>query len=365
MNAQTSSSRAALTAPTRFRCKVGDEWKDLSEFSNAQQKNLQYLSAGDWRLDPAHCGMTCKQHSAGSRSEMRCDVCMLVKPIDEFSKNSRRNGEYQCRRCVAWTEIQEPALTPGPLETGHISPEEEQQQALRQRFLLSQDFFPDDDDDDDDDDLIPQTNKAVMKNQAPITAFASLGLSEESCLRAVGSAKSAAIDEFLSRADDASSTLSVVLPPHLRSKYKAVSEAASSASSTAGDMSLPTTLLESDSDTASIVSRSFNAWGPDGGLQRRFADSVASSSVAGSSHAATSVTEEDANVVGDWSRVRAPKTAGLPKRKGGWPKTSEENRLSVAELRQANGDVHQGYVRRDIDTQKRVRPLGYDSDDSD
>ncbi|KAM3530132.1 hypothetical protein MY4038_005068 [Beauveria bassiana] len=356
MSAQPSSSRGVPTAPTRFRCKVGGEWKDLSEFSNAQQKNLQYLSAGDRRLDPAHCGMTCKQHSAGSRSEMRCDVCRLVKPIDEFSKNSRRNGEYQCRRCVAWTEIQEPSLTPGPLETGHISPEEEQQQALRQRFLLSQDFFPDDDDDDDDDDLIPQ---------APITAFASLGLSEESCLKAVRSAKSAAIDEFLSRADDASSTRSVVLPPHLRTKYKAVSEAASSASSTAGDMSLPTTLLESDSDTASIVSRSFNAWGPDGRLQRRFADSVASSSVAGSSHAATSVTEEDANVVGDWSRVGAPKTAGLPKRKGGWPKASENNRLSVAELRQANGDVHQGYVRRDIDTQKRVRPLDYDSDDSD
>ncbi|KAM3547783.1 hypothetical protein MY1884_009442, partial [Beauveria asiatica] len=138
---------------------------------------------------------------------MRCDICMLVKPLDEFSKNSRRNGEY-VRRCVAWTEIQEPSLTPGPLETGHISPEEEQQRTLRQRFVMSQDFFPD-----DDDDLVPQ---------------------------------------FLSRADDASSTRSIVLPPHLRSKYKAVSEAASCTSSTAGDVSLPTTLLESDSDTASI-----------------------------------------------------------------------------------------------------------------
>ncbi|KAM3512860.1 hypothetical protein MY11210_003490 [Beauveria gryllotalpidicola] len=353
MSAQSSSSRSVPTAPTRFRCKVGGEWKDLSEFSNAQQRNLQHLSAGGRRLDPAHCGMTCKQHSAGSRSEMRCDVCMLTKPIDEFSKSSRRNGEYQCRRCVAWTEIQEPSLTPGPLETGHISPEEEKQQALRQRFLTSEDFFPDDD---DDDDLVPQ---------APITTFASLGLDEESCVKAVGSAGSAAINEFLSRADDASSTRSIMVPPHLLSKYKAVSEAASSASSTAGDLSLPTTLLESDSDTASIVNRSFNAWGPDGGLQRRFADSAASSSsLAGSSHAAASLADEDPNVVGDWSRVGAPKTAGVPKRKGGWLKSSE-SRLSVAELRQANGDVHQGYVRRDIDTQKRVRPLGYDSDDSD
>ncbi|KAM3547784.1 hypothetical protein MY1884_009443 [Beauveria asiatica] len=171
---------------------------------------------------------------------MRCDICMLVKPLDEFSKNSRRNGEY-VRRCVAWTEIQEPSLTPGPLETGHISPEEEQQRTLRQRFVMSQDFFPD-----DDDDLVPQVR---------LYDHVFMLLSESYRVRRVWSA---AIDEFLSRADDASSTRSIVLPPHLRSKYKAVSEAASCTSSTAGDVSLPTTLLESDSDTASIVSRSFN-----------------------------------------------------------------------------------------------------------
>ncbi|KAK8146248.1 hypothetical protein G3M48_003374 [Beauveria asiatica] len=73
-------------------------------------------------------------------------------------------------------------------------------------------------------------------------------------------------------------------------------------------MSLPTTLLESDSDTASIVSRSFNAWGPDGELQRRFADSAASSSsssssMVGFSHAAASVAEEDPNVVGELRRA--------------------------------------------------------------
>ncbi|KAM3547937.1 hypothetical protein ARSEF4850_009716, partial [Beauveria asiatica] len=172
----------------------GYDAESLSD-SNCSRDNL-------WKQSSAE-----SKHLAGLRSEMRCDICMLVKPPDEFSKNSRRNGEY-VRRCVAWTEIQEPSLTPGPLETGHISPEEEQQRTLRQRFVMSQDFFPD-----DDDDLVPQ---------------------------------------FLSRADDASSTRSIVLPPHLRSKYKAVSEAASCTSSTAGDVSLPTTLLESDSDTASI-----------------------------------------------------------------------------------------------------------------
>lgn len=72
-----------------FRCKVGGEWKDRSQFSVTQQRNLQTA-----RVDPAHSGMTCKQHSAGSRSELRCELCGLVKSIDDFSKSSRRKGEY-------------------------------------------------------------------------------------------------------------------------------------------------------------------------------------------------------------------------------------------------------------------------------
>lgn len=78
----------------RFRCKVGGEWKDISAFSNAQQRNLKYNSKG---IDAAHSGMTCKEHSAGSRAELRCELCRLVKPIDEFSKSSRRKGEYVSR----------------------------------------------------------------------------------------------------------------------------------------------------------------------------------------------------------------------------------------------------------------------------
>ncbi|XWW93494.1 hypothetical protein V2A60_001427 [Cordyceps javanica] len=357
---------SAAGGPARFRCKVGGEWKDLSQFSNAQQKNLRYLTQAGRPVDAAHSGMTCKQHSAGPRSEMQCDVCMLIKPLNEFSKNSRRNGESQCRRCVAWTEIQEPSLTPGPLETGHISPEEEQQQMLRQRFTLSEDFFS-------DDDLAPQ---------APITAFASLGL-DESYAKAVGAAS---ISELLSRdwkarhdsrdnsgigngnKDDdkdssaAASTRSM-LPPHLRAKYKAASEAAStSAQSTVGDMSLPTTLLDSDSDAASIANRPFNAWGPNGEMERRHAGSA--SSAPASSSAAVS---DDPNVVGDWSHSSGKLAASaLPRRgRGGWPKIAE-TRLSVAELRRAHGDVHQTYFRREIDVQRAVRPLGYgDSDDSD
>ncbi|EGX96406.1 hypothetical protein CCM_01062 [Cordyceps militaris CM01] len=345
MNPEGSSSASA--APTRFRCKVGGEWKNLSDFSNAQQKNLRYLSSGR-HLDPAHSGMTCKQHSAGARAEMRCEVCMLVKSIDDFSKNSRRNGESQCRRCVAWTEIQEPGLTPGPLETGHISPEEEQQQTLRQHFVMTQDFFPIDDDDD-----LPR---------APISDFSQLGL-DDAYEQAAGTP---CVTEFLSQQV---STLTV--PRHLRGKAKAVSEAASStAGSTAGDLSLPTTLLDTDSDASSVVNQSFNAWGPDGEMERRrqpasVADSSSASSLTAFSGASTaSVVNDDPNVIGDWSRARSSKTDAMPRRKGGWTKTGED-RLSVAELREMNGCSQQTYARREIDTQRVIRPLGYDDDDSD
>ncbi|KAM3516714.1 hypothetical protein NHJ13051_009652 [Beauveria bassiana] len=45
INVHYASSQSVATAPTRFRCKVGGEWKDLSVFSNAQQRTLRYLSA--------------------------------------------------------------------------------------------------------------------------------------------------------------------------------------------------------------------------------------------------------------------------------------------------------------------------------
>ncbi|KAJ4151017.1 hypothetical protein LMH87_011737 [Akanthomyces muscarius] len=353
-------------APTRFRCKVGGEWKNLSEFSNAQQRNLQTGRV----VDPAHSGMTCKQHASGSRSELRCELCNLVKPLDEFSKSSRRKGEYQCRRCVAWIEIQEPTLTPGPLETGHISPEEEEQQMLKNRFLLSNDFF------DGEDEGLPQ---------APVTAFSSLGL-DESYATAVGSTS---IGELLSRFDDTYSTRSnmpphlegkaaasaaasetssvagssseVTLPPHLRGKYKTMSAAASSAaSSTAGDLSLPTTLLDTDSDVASIVNN-FNAWGPNGELQRRRPDSVLDSAASLSSEA-VSAENNDPNVVGDWTRVGKPKSAVLSRPGKGRFVKDAEARMSSAEMREYRGEIQPTYMRREIDTQKRIRPIGYDSD---
>ncbi|KAK4077803.1 uncharacterized protein Triagg1_3497 [Trichoderma aggressivum f. europaeum] len=77
--------------PTRFRCKVGGEWKPLDEFSKNQQR-LVSNSTGGYRINAANSGMTCREHSAGQRTEMTCELCGLVKPLSAFSGNTKRNG---------------------------------------------------------------------------------------------------------------------------------------------------------------------------------------------------------------------------------------------------------------------------------
>lgn len=219
---------------------------------------------------------------------------------------------------------------------------------LRQRFVTSEDFFHDDDDDDDD--LVPR---------APVTTLASLGLDEEMATRILGS--NASIAEFLSRGDTTASRsrTSSTLPPHLRSK--AASEAASSfsaaaseTSSMAGDaaaglpphlrakyqasaasvpassvsgagMSLPTTLREaaagSDGSGASILHRSFNAWGPAGDMQRHrtatMSGDSASDLLTETESASSAAYNDDPNVVGDWGPpAKTKKTTAMAKGKG-------------------------------------------------
>ena len=49
-----------------------------------------------------------------------------------------------CLRCTAWTETQEPGVTPAPLETGHISVEEQNGEVWAKKYTDPSDFFPDD-----------------------------------------------------------------------------------------------------------------------------------------------------------------------------------------------------------------------------
>ncbi|RDA89344.1 hypothetical protein CP532_6130 [Ophiocordyceps camponoti-leonardi (nom. inval.)] len=279
-------SSSQPTAPTKFRCKVGGEWLPLASFSNAQQKLVQRRG----NVNAANSGMTCRDHSAASRTELRCDLCTLIKPVSEFSRNNRQSDEHTCKRCSAWGETQEPHVTPSPLETGHVSIEESTHEVWQADYSQSNDFYDND---------LPQ---------APITGLASLGLEDNEAVRAglhstsgseVGSTSSEDISRLVSKmlpADDASecsrsSQTSYVssLPPHLRAKQKenfptSASSVVSSSEPT-GNYSSSTASVSSSlpphlrgralkggggggGQAAGGGKVVYNAWGPDGNLHR-------------------------------------------------------------------------------------------------
>ncbi|KAG8419397.1 hypothetical protein J3458_004266 [Metarhizium acridum] len=127
--------------PVRYRCKVGGEWKSLQFFSKNQQQLIQRQASLRGGIDAANPGMTCIEHSVGFRGEIRCELCGLIKSIDMFSKSMRKSEEPTCLQCTAWQEVQEPGVTPMPLQTGHVSVEEKER-GWRTRFTKSTDFFP-------------------------------------------------------------------------------------------------------------------------------------------------------------------------------------------------------------------------------
>ncbi|KAH6603895.1 stc1 domain-containing [Trichoderma cornu-damae] len=197
----TGSRATRPGIPTRFRCNIGGEWKPLDSFSKNQQRIIQHQIDGRVRIDAANSGMVCREHAPGQRTEMACELCGLVKPLDCFSSSSKRSGSANCKRCTAWIETQEPEVIPAPLETGHISIEEERGEMWPASFVDSTDFFSDD--------LLPQ---------APVTGLSSLGLDDlDACSVDMNSLLSAPSDSFASAgASEAGSTSRRPLPPHLR-----------------------------------------------------------------------------------------------------------------------------------------------------
>lgn len=221
---------------------------------------------------------------------------------------------------------------------------------LRQRFFSTSDFF-------DDENLKPQVRLRFKQHypsrthkplapipQAPITAMSSLGLDDSEYAEAL---ETMSISDLLSLIGGSSAKTSTStnlpphlrhkapagsptstsasqggsLPPHLRDKYRTAKTTMSATSSTAGDVSLPSTLLESDSEGGSIANRSFNAWPPDGRHHRQKPTKSENTDSDTASTSSRSVAATDPNVVGDWSAV--PLKNPTPVRKGGWVRGPE------------------------------------------
>ncbi|KAF4585830.1 stc1 domain-containing protein [Ophiocordyceps camponoti-floridani] len=377
-------------APTRFRCKVGGEWLPLTSFSNAQQKLVQRQIGrhGSGPVNPANSGMTCRDHSAASRTELRCELCTLIKPITEFSRNSRQSDENICKRCSAWDETQEPNVTPAPLETGHVSIEEMNREVWQQNYVESNDFF----------DELPR---------APITELASLGLEDDTTVKArlsgirsqnAGLTESEAMAKLVSdampnsgpnsgsslyggRSSESGSVHS--MPPHLRGRYQSGSDLetattdslpVSSSSSQAGTGSVSGSALpphlrklasKGNSDQAAKIP--FNAWGPDGNLRQGLKSVTANSSNNSQFFTDTSHTKPSST-----SCSAANSTSGSdngykgkdkkPTRKGGFAKPP---RLSRADMHQFDGCTPIGVAHIDPSIEQMRKMQYCQSEDSD
>ncbi|PNY19934.1 Uncharacterized protein TCAP_07462 [Tolypocladium capitatum] len=399
--------------PARFRCKVGGEWKSLNSFSNSQQKLIQRQLATRGRIDAANSGMACREHSAITRMEIRCDVCDLIKSGEQFSKNAKKNGENVCMRCIAWGETQEPEVTPAPLETGHLSIEEDNLEVWQQDYVESTDFFPGDD--------LPQ---------APITELSSLGLADHEVLDQVdaglssrsgsavgrvatlvsgtysgaasgsasqigrqratlsaaslpphlrGNASGAPLGSTSTnsetssvtgfggqRAPSVSGSESVshgaaFIPPHLRSRVSAAYPGAAGQGRGPGSVSTATTLREARELEKENRKASFNAWGPDGRQVKGVKSPTVSSSA--DEDSASVAESNDTNVANEWQTIH-PKTklGKKPRGRDNWHKAP---RLSSAELRKPEPFAHVSarHIDPDVDRQRRMNYCQSESSD--
>jgi hypothetical protein len=73
----------------RYRCRVGGEYKPLDAFSNAQRK-LAVYNRFQSSTNQHDYGMVCKDHTALEMADIQCSMCLLTKPVDDFSNINRR-----------------------------------------------------------------------------------------------------------------------------------------------------------------------------------------------------------------------------------------------------------------------------------
>ncbi|KAJ4007200.1 hypothetical protein NW752_007821 [Fusarium irregulare] len=304
----------------QYRCAVGGEWKDISEFSRSQQRRARPNNR-------ENSGMICLAHSQPSRAEITCTVCCRTRPIDQYSNNERKSDNPRCQQCVAWDTDQEHGVTPIPLATGHVSIEEDALKRYKEPTSCSE-FFTHE---------IPA---------APITGPEALGLrSSESTNRAfaqvVGSSSSARVASETSSVVNetmsvTSSRVTTTFPPHLRARMeksalegKSASEENSKSAATtssqsvkmlpphlrkskleqsseADSVSTATTMRKEKEETATSKKILYNAWDSKGVQHRVTKDPTVASSSASVSAASTS-----------------GETESLGRGNSKWPKASE------------------------------------------
>ncbi|GAO18058.1 hypothetical protein UVI_02060070 [Ustilaginoidea virens] len=92
-----------LVTPDGWLHHTSGEWKPIHAFSEKQQRLVHRQVDAREKVDAANSGMVCMEHSAAFRAELRCDLCGLNKPYDQFSKNMRKSDAPVSR---AWSCVE-------------------------------------------------------------------------------------------------------------------------------------------------------------------------------------------------------------------------------------------------------------------
>ncbi|KAJ6440740.1 stc1 domain-containing protein [Purpureocillium lavendulum] len=389
----------------RFKCQVGGEWLPITEFSSNQRRLVDYQMGRGTRANTVSSGMICRRHVSTAVLEIRCELCHLIKPEDEFSKSSKKKGENVCKRCVAWDETQEPEVTPVALETGHVSVEEHNKEVWNKKFLKDSDFFPGAkptapvcdtstlglEDVDDAELAMARSSMSALTVQSQLdepasdtqseagTAAGSNGPSHAAALpphlgrgrsaAASAAANSEAGSSILTTSDVRGSSTrggyrkqagaaAGNVPPHLRKRLTPAASTDGYASSEADSVSTATTMRDERMRRQEAGKVEFNAWGPDG-RQRQAIKTPTEASTADQN----SVRDEASEAAGDddgegWHVATGTKGN---RGKGKWHKAP---RLAASELRQQPNLTHITTRHADPAVEEQRRARYCQSDDS-
>ncbi|KAG9256631.1 uncharacterized protein F5Z01DRAFT_671881 [Emericellopsis atlantica] len=193
--------------------------------------------------------------------EISCDQCGLVLPYDQFSKQQRKMDDPCCKRCVAWTETQEPEIPSswGGSETVWNEQSLAPLASVTNRSSVGAEDRGKDPVDERDD----RVSNAGFQNYAGSTASVSSAparkLPPHLQSRVKSNAPSTAGSVASSEAGGAitsTATSQQRLPPHLRSMG-------------ASSISTATTVRKEKDDIKNWNSQTYNAYGPNGESQQR------------------------------------------------------------------------------------------------
>ncbi|KAJ0124937.1 hypothetical protein J7T55_006280 [Diaporthe amygdali] len=274
MASQYGSNKQNKSLPAMLKCAVDGKMEKRDMFSNNMLKK---------RTFNPNAQITCRKHTGGAVTELLCSSCRKHKPLDFFSNAERKvTGGQRCRACIEWLEGDQPDYVPLPAPNSVRDHEEKRAYKADGRGM-------DDYDDDEDDYYVTEAQGDAFsdddaswagRTKAPKGANTAGGLTANNLknLDNYGGSHSAS-----SRGDE---------------RYHASSAPTDSASN-----------ADTESTARPHNPRRFNAYGPNGQVQRRQVGTAASET------SGTSVSTQG-SIPGrkDWARPATRKTApALPR----------------------------------------------------